>query len=52
MNPNKYGLIIEEKEGDYIFGASSIPYENLVPDGNWEPYLPVKEFQNLKGFEN
>ena len=49
---SKYGLQIDLlKATDYIFGSSPIPYEELVPDGNWEQWLPVKEFQNLNAIE-
>lgn len=45
-----YGLKIDEiTDEDYIFG-SALPYEELT-DGNWSPYLPKKEIQNLNGIE-
>lgn len=48
----KYGLLIEEKPEDKVLGsANSIPFETLQADGNWEPSLPVKEFQNLNAIE-
>lgn len=51
MKQRKYGFINEPKDTDFIFGAGKIPEEVLVPDGNWEPYLPVREFQAPYGFE-
>ena len=50
----KYGLIIDPiKKADYIFGSvlSPVPFEELVPDGDWTPYLPVTEAQKLYGVE-
>lgn len=47
----KYGLQIEEKLTDYILGGGKVPFEVLRPDGNWEPSLPKKEFQNLNAIE-
>lgn len=47
-----YGLIIDkQKPEDYIFGASPLTPEILQEDGNWEPFLPYKEIQNLNGVE-
>ena len=47
-----HGYIPDEpKDKDFIFGASSIPFELLVPDGDWRPWRPVKEIQNVNGVE-
>lgn len=40
-----------KKPEDYIFGSSSLPTEILQPDGKWDAYLPVDEFQNINGIE-
>jgi len=49
----KYGLIIDKiEEGDYVLGGvSMLPKEELQPDGDWTPFLPKKEVQNLNGIE-
>lgn len=45
----KKDVIVPE---DYIFGGlTKIPKENLQPDKDWTPYLPMKEYQNLFGVE-
>lgn len=38
---------------DYVFGGllTKIPQEVLQPDGDWTPYLPKKELQNLNAIE-
>lgn len=38
---------------DYVFGSfiSPTPKDILQSDGDWTPYLPVDEFQNLNGIE-
>lgn len=47
-----YGLKFDRPDPEhYVFGASSIPFEILQEDGDWTPYLPVQEFQNLNGIE-
>lgn len=45
----KYGLILDEKQPeDYQFGSAvSLGSEMLVPDGDWAPWLPIDEYQNL-----
>lgn len=53
-NIRKYGLQINEiKKEDYVFGSvfSPVPFEELVPDGDWTPWLPTREEQNLNGIE-
>lgn len=48
-----YGYIFEPtKPEDHIFGGfKSAPYETLVPDGNWKPFLPQGEYQSRGGVE-
>lgn len=44
-----YGLILDEpSEKDYGFLGGFLPYEVLVEDGDWTPYLPEKELQAEK----
>ena len=48
----KYGLKLDEiKPEDFIFGGGNVPVEVLQADGNWQDFLPVKEFQNLNNVE-
>ena len=48
----QYGFIKDvPSEKDYVFGASGVPMTVLVEDGDWTPYLPDKEYQNLNGVE-
>lgn len=48
----KYGFKLDKrKPEDYIFGGGNVPMEKLVEDGNWQDFLPVKEFQNLNNVE-
>ena len=49
----KYGLKFEEiKPEDYVFGSvGSVPMQVLQEDGDWRPYLPKAEYQNLNGIE-
>src|SRR3990167_3179934 len=51
LKKRSYGFINEPKDTDFIFGAGKIPEEVLVADGNWEPFLPVREFQAPYQFE-
>jgi len=47
-----YGFRIDSiKESDYIFGGGMVPMEILQEDGDWTPYLPQFEAQNLNGIE-
>lgn len=48
----KYGLKLNKKKDPraYKFGGGNVPMEYLT-DGDWSPYLPVKEIQNLNGIE-
>src|SRR3990167_59139 len=48
-----YGYIKDSiTKDDYILGGiSKIPKEVLVPDGQWDNYLPTEEFQNIQGIE-
>ena len=39
------------KDKDFVFGASSIPFEILVPDCDWRYWRPVKEIQNVNNIE-
>ncbi len=42
----------EIQKGDYILGsAAQLKGEILVPDGQWDAYLPDKEDQSREGFE-
>lgn len=50
MNENKgvknYGVILGSREGDWIAGGiSGITYEEVLPSGDWTPYLPLEEWQ-------
>lgn len=49
----KYGLKINKRKDPraYKFGGGHVPMEVLQPDGNWQDFLPVKEFQNLNQVE-
>lgn len=50
---NKYGLIFDKPSPEhYVFGSSSLPFEILQSDGDWQPYLPTKEYQNKQGTES
>jgi len=41
------GLIFEQKDTDYVFGAAnSIPFENRNSTGDWEQFLPIEERQS------
>lgn len=51
MRKRHYGFISEPKNTDFIFGGGHVPMEILVEDGNWQDYLPTKEFQAPYGFE-
>ena len=43
----------EIKQGDYILGAAtSLKGEVLVPDGQWDAWLPAFENQSKDGFES
>ncbi len=47
-----YGYIPDiDKEEDYVFGGGQVSGEIINPSGNWKPYLPVKELQNLNNIE-
>lgn len=39
------GLIFELKPTDYIVGASPLVGVDILPDGDWEKYLPMGEMQ-------
>lgn len=48
---NKFGFNLDEPSNkDLVFGTS-LPYIELQSDGNWESFLPDREFQNLNGVE-
>jgi hypothetical protein len=53
MKFKNYGLIIEQPEPEnYILGGLiSLPKIVLQPDGQWEKFLPLPEFQNLNAIE-
>lgn len=48
-----YGLKLDTPSPEhYVFGfASNVPMTPIQMDGDWTPYLPVKEFQNLNTIE-
>jgi len=49
---SNYGLIVEpRKPEDWVFGGGNIKGDVLVPDGQWTPWLPSEELQNLYGVE-
>lgn len=45
--PLQHGVVLGQRVDDYIAGASPIPYEVRVEDGDWTPYLPPGEFQSM-----
>ena len=53
MQEIRYGFKYEEpKKEDHNFGGFTlVPKEVLIPDGDWRPYLPMIELQNLRGVE-
>lgn len=52
MKNRNYGLILDEqKKEDWNFGAGKLSVDILVEDGDWTPYLPEKELQNLNDIE-
>ncbi len=51
MQIKNYGLKLDIPDSrDYIFGAT-LPFTEVQSDGNWEAYLPEREFQNLFGVD-
>ena len=50
-----FGLKLDPiQEKDYVFGAAkelTLGGEVLQPDGQWDPYIPPNEIQNLNGIE-
>lgn len=47
-----HGLIVKPIEEDhYVFGDAKLGDAPINPGGQWDPYLPVPEDQNLGGFE-
>lgn len=49
---NRYGLIFDVPSPDhYVLGSSPLPFTVLQPDGDWQNYLPVREFQSRDGIE-
>lgn len=49
----KYGLLFDRPSPEhYVFGASSLPFEILQSDCDWQPYLPDKEYQSKFGKES
>lgn len=53
MENENYGVIIEQKESDWVCGVNSpIVYKENQKDANWFPFLPTKEKQLInKKFE-
>ena len=41
------------KKENYVFGSilSPVPFEELMPSGQWDEFLPSAEFQSLNGVE-
>src|SRR3990167_3110835 len=51
-NMRNYGFIAPIfKDEDYLFGDANIPDEILCPDGDWRPWLPDIEVQNVNKVE-
>lgn len=48
-----YGLQLDQPSPEhFVFGGTgNLPQDIIQPDGDWTPYLPVKELQNLNGVE-
>jgi len=47
-----YGLHLSiQKKEDYILGGEQVPLTILQPDGDWTPFLPSKEVQNVNNIE-
>jgi hypothetical protein len=52
-----YGLLLPEKietreEGaDHVLGSTNLPEPVILPSGDWTPYLPDREPQNVNGEE-
>jgi len=47
-----FGLQFDKIEQDhYILGGGFIGTEELLPDGQWDAFLPPEEIQNLNGNE-
>lgn len=52
QNNRKYGFLFDEPSPEHwVFGASKIPMEVLVPGGDWRPYILKHHYQNLNGLE-
>lgn len=43
------GVILGQRDSDYAGGT--LPYEILVPDGNWEAWLPPGEWQRIDALD-
>lgn len=51
--PKRYGLLYDVPDPSHlVFGASGLPMDIIQSDGNWEPYLPVREAQRNNGLES
>lgn len=47
-NINNGVIFVETTETDYVVGtATAIGYEEVLPSGDWTPYLPADELQNI-----
>ena len=50
---NKYGLKFDIPSPEhYVLGSSKLPFTILQSDGDWTPFLPVKEFQSKGSSES
>ena len=52
MDYMNYGFIPDDQMlEDWVFGASAVSEEPILPDGDWTSHLPEKEIQRLHGLE-
>jgi len=46
------GVLDGKQDTDYIAGASPIPYEVVLPSGDWRPFMVIGERQNYQTFDS
>jgi hypothetical protein len=52
MEPKNYGLKFDKYEVDqYFLGGGFLGTKEILPSGDWTPFVPVKEYQNKYGLE-
>lgn len=49
--PQGGGLVIEERDSDYVFGSGQLKGKVVRPDGDWRAYTPKYEGQRERGIE-